>query len=109
MIICHVEFNNNISKNFYSDKSESEIVKKIFEFCERYGVETIEGRWSRTNDKKWNRDAAAGTMNGEKTYCPVNGWDCPYYKDGVCHIDDPQEDCDDWGSFWDSWAEWENA
>lgn len=50
MIKCHVEFNNGISKNFYSDKNESEIVKKIFEFCERYDVETVEGRWSRWED-----------------------------------------------------------
>ena len=26
------------------------------------------------------RNAEQGTYNGEITYCPVNGWDCPYYK-----------------------------
>lgn len=71
MIKCHVEFNNGISKNFYSDKNETEILKKILEFCERYGVETVEGQWSHEYGKKWNRDADAGTMNGEKTYCPL--------------------------------------
>lgn len=56
------------------------------------------------------RDPKAGTYDGEKTYCPVNGWDCPYYKNGVCHIDDPFEDCDDWYAMcgaenWDEWVE----
>ena len=23
-------------------------------------------------------------MRKGKIYCPVNGWDCPYYKDGEC-------------------------
>lgn len=57
------------------------------------------------------RDARMGTYNGELTYCPVNAYgDCPYCgKDGVCHIDNPQEDCDDWGQFWDSWEDWEQV
>lgn len=56
------------------------------------------------------RDSKAGTYNGELTYCPVNGWDCPYCdKNGVCHVDDPCEDCDDWLSAWTSWEEWEQA
>ena len=25
-----------------------------------------------------------------KVYCPVNGWDCPYYEDGLCKIDNPK-------------------
>lgn len=54
------------------------------------------------------RNAEEGTYNGQPTYCPVNGWDCPYYKKGICHIDDPFEDCDDW---WvcgcENWEEWE--
>lgn len=38
-------------------------------------------------------------------HCPVNGWDCPYYKGKteingvteacVCTMDDPYNDCDD--------------
>ena len=33
-------------------------------------------------------------------YCPVNGWDCPYWKDdGTCQMydegDNPIEECDD--------------
>ena len=32
----------------------------------------------------------------EKYYCPVNGWDCPYYRDnGVCDCENPLEECDD--------------
>ena len=53
------------------------------------------------------RNAEQGTYNGEITYCPVKGWDCPYYKNGVCHIDDPIEDCDDFSAFFESWEYWE--
>ncbi len=54
------------------------------------------------------RNAEKGTYNGNYTYCPVNGYgDCPYCDQmGICHIDDPQEDCDDWGTFWESWEDW---
>lgn len=53
------------------------------------------------------RDAEKGTYNGELTYCTVNAIDCPYYKKGICHIDDPMEDCDDFASFFDgNWEEW---
>lgn len=37
-------------------------------------------------------------------HCPVNGWDCPYYKDGKCTMYpkfDPIEECDDFAFFWD--------
>jgi hypothetical protein len=40
-------------------------------------------------------------------HCPVNGWDCPYYKDEpnhpcVCTIEgDPFYECDDFASLWD--------
>jgi hypothetical protein len=40
-----------------------------------------------------------------KIYCPVNGWDCPYWKeDGTCGMwpeDDPMQECDDFAVFWD--------
>ena len=49
------------------------------------------------------------TNKREPIYCPVNGWDCPYYEKGICYIHDPMEDCDDWGAHWESWEEWENA
>lgn len=36
-----------------------------------------------------------------KVFCPVNGWDCPYWnKDGSCSLED-NFDCDDFGAFWD--------
>lgn len=38
-------------------------------------------------------------------HCPVNGWDCPYYKDKanikgkeercLCMMENPYEECDD--------------
>ena len=49
------------------------------------------------------------TGNPEPIFCPANGWDCPYYENGICYIRNPMEDCDDWAYFWDSWEEWENA
>ena len=54
------------------------------------------------------RDAAAGTYNGETTYCPVNACgDCPYCdRNCVCHIDDPMVDCDDWACFYEDWEDW---
>ena len=49
------------------------------------------------------------TGKREPIYCPANGWDCPYYEKGICYIRDPMKDCSDWGMFWESWKEWENA
>lgn len=55
------------------------------------------------------RDAVKGTYNDETTYCTVNAYgDCPYCDQcGICHIDDPMEDCDDFAAFfqgdWDFW------
>ena len=35
-------------------------------------------------------------------YCPVNSWDCPYFKtDGVCTIEDPYDNCDDYAAIED--------
>ena len=32
----------------------------------------------------------------EKYYCPVNGFDCPYFGEkGECHCENPLEECDD--------------
>lgn len=39
-------------------------------------------------------------------HCPVNGWDCPYYKDSegeeycLCTLENPIENCDDFYSMW---------
>lgn len=50
-----------------------------------------------------------GLHNGEPVYCPVNGWDCPYYNQGLCCIADPVEDCDDFASFFPTREDWEEA
>lgn len=38
-------------------------------------------------------------------HCPVNGWDCPYYKDGEfscqCTLENPMEECDDFYAMWE--------
>ena len=43
-------------------------------------------------------------------HCPVNGWDCPYFKSRVeindtieyciCTLKDPYHDCDDFAYEW---------
>ena len=48
-----------------------------------------------------------GCHKGEPIFCPVNGWDCPYYDDGTCFTRDPMEDCDDCASMFGSWDDWE--
>lgn len=58
------------------------------------------------------RDAINGLYNGEITYCPTNCQnenDCPYAKNGICHIEDPCKDCDDWQMFFPDWESWEGA
>lgn len=45
-------------------------------------------------------------MLTKKFFCPVNGWDCPYWKkDGSCSMvddgDDPVMECDDAATFWE--------
>ena len=38
-------------------------------------------------------------MAEKHVHCPVNGWDCPHYKDSpfpcICTLDNPLEECDD--------------
>ena len=36
----------------------------------------------------------------EHIHCPVNGWDCPYWKSGICQLDNPMEECDDFAAMW---------
>lgn len=39
----------------------------------------------------------------EKYYCPVNGWDCPYWqKDGSCICENPTIECDD-AAWWEDY------
>ena len=40
-------------------------------------------------------------MREGKIYCPVNDWNCPYYKYGECGIENPVDECDDFVYFWD--------
>ena len=40
-------------------------------------------------------------MRTAKIYCPVNGWDCPYYKDNECGLENPHADCDDFANIYD--------
>ena len=43
-------------------------------------------------------------------HCPVNGWDCPYYKNEEnhpcqCTMENPMEECDDFASSWEGATE----
>ena len=41
----------------------------------------------------------------KRIYCPVNGWDCPYFDaNGCCMMypdTDPIDECDDFAMFWE--------
>ncbi len=52
-----------------------------------------------------------GQRNGKWIFCTVNAIDdCPYCdSEGHCHIADPIEECDDFGTMWESWEEYDNA
>lgn len=43
-------------------------------------------------------------------HCPVNGWDCPYWKENnICSMypdADPIEECDDFIFFWDNYDDY---
>lgn len=39
-------------------------------------------------------------MRKGKIYCPVNGWSCPYYKNGECALENPIQGCVDFGIIW---------
>lgn len=40
----------------------------------------------------------------EKIYCPVNGWDCPYWKKGgECTLENVADECSDYADFWSGW------
>ena len=47
-----------------------------------------------------------GKHKGETIYCPVNGWDCPSYEDGICYIRDPMEEFGDFSVCFDSYIKW---
>ena len=44
-------------------------------------------------NKPWVSD------NG-KIFCTVNGWDCPYFKNGECTLKNVEKECDDFYFFW---------
>ena len=51
-----------------------------------------------------------GRHNGKWVFCPTGGYGCPYCdSEGICHIADPIEDCDDFGSYFESWEDWEEC
>ena len=48
-------------------------------------------------------------MSENKYYCPVNGWDCPYWrKDGSCTLENPIDNCADAAWWEDDEDYWED-
>ena len=37
----------------------------------------------------------------EHIHCPVNDCKCPYYDNGICTLEDPASECDDFASMYD--------
>lgn len=54
------------------------------------------------------RNKENGTYDGLLTFCPIASYGmCPYCDQmNICHVNDPQAECDDWQTFWESWDEW---
>ena len=47
-------------------------------------------------------------IRGEIVFCPVNGWNCPYWgKSNICYRDDPMKNCLDFSYIFKSWEYWE--
>lgn len=47
-------------------------------------------------------------MRNKHIHCPANGWDCPYYKNGLCKMEEMDADvksvyyeCDDFAYFYE--------
>ena len=41
-------------------------------------------------------------------YCPSGAFDCPYYqKNGICTIEDPLSECDDFGTYYESYEDYD--
>ena len=51
------------------------------------------------------RKKIMGKTKVKVIYCPVNGWDCPYFDaNGCCMMypnTDPIDECDDFSTFWE--------
>jgi len=74
--------------------------KEAMELAEKYQKEIVNPAIEEL--KKMIKE----TKKMKKFYCPVNGWDCPYWKkDGTCGMVDegydPVKECDDAAFFWD--------
>lgn len=50
-----------------------------------------------------------GTHCGYPVYCPNEDITCPYIdEEGLCHISDSIEECDDFRTHWINWKHWES-
>ena len=51
-----------------------------------------------------------GTRNERNVFCPIRAMPpCPYCDEyGLCHINDPVEECSDFSACYESWKEYED-
>ena len=106
---CVVTFNNG--KRHLFTGSATTIIKQVYQFCDNNKLDTVDANWYCMKEDGIHMvvKETDGKHNNETIYCPVNGTDCPYYEKGICYIANPVEECDDFGSFFESWEEWEEA
>lgn len=107
---CLVFFDDGKRKLFTG--TASSIIHQVYEFCENNNLTTTDAKWFLQRKDETQMKVIKetdGKHNGATIYCTVNGWDCPYYEDGVCYIKNPVEECDDFASFFETWEEWEEA
>lgn len=48
-----------------------------------------------------------GKHNDVIVFCPVNGWDCPYWINHICYRRGPMVNCEDFKRIFKSWEYWE--
>lgn len=106
---CVVTFNNG--KRHLFTGSYPVVIEQVYQFCDSNKLDVVDANWYFMKEDGIHMviKETNGKHNNETVYCPVNGTDCPYYEKGICYIANPIEECDDFGSFFESWEEWEEA
>ena len=62
------------------------------------------------NQKTIDKEKKGIDKMAKHFHCPVNGWDCPYYKDEpnnpcLCTMTNPYAECDDFAYSWEGYEE----
>lgn len=87
MRIEHCTFNQNNCPYYERDNG--------YGYCSKIPEEDVACFWDEQKFSKMSK----------VIYCPVNGWDCPYFDaNGCCMMypdTDPIKECDDFAMFWE--------